>query len=157
MPDTFFEDFEIGAQVATGTVEVTADAIKAFARSFDPQVFHLDETAATATFFGELVASGWHTAGLVMRLLVDADILGGHPLIGAGVDALRWPQPTRPGDRISAVAEIIGRQESRSRPDRGVLRLRISATNQAGAVVQSFEAVVVVPRRSPMSAVTAPS
>ena len=143
--------------MTTGTVEVTADAIKAFARDFDPQAFHLDEDAAAGTFFGALVASGWHTAGLVMRLLVDADILHGNPLIGAGVDALRWPQPTRPGDRISAVAEIVGLQESRSRPDRGVLRLRITATNQAGAVVQSFEAVVVVPRRVAMSTVTAPS
>ena len=149
MTITYFEEFQVGQRRTTGSITVTADEIKAFAGAYDPQVFHLDEAAAEDTFFGGLCASGWHTAALVMGLLVRGDILGGTPLIGASVDHLRWPMPTRPGDVLTAVAEVLEKRESRSRPDRGILRIAVTATRQDGSVVETFESAVVVPRRVP--------
>ena len=150
-----YEDFPVGTTMRTGSVTVTPAEIKTFAGQYDPQIFHLDEAGAAQTLFGELVASGWHTAGLVMGLMVRADILNGTPLVGAGVDNLRWPRPTRPGDILTAVVEVIDRRESRSRADRGILRVAVTATNQHDAVVQTFEAALVVPRRKAAAAAPA--
>ena len=143
-----FEDVTVGDVYSTASVTVTADMIKTFAVDYDPQVFHLDELGARDSFFGELVASGWHTTALVMRLLVDADIYDGRPLIGGGVDDLRWPNPMRPGDTVSVRAEVIDKQASRSRPDRGRVRVRIEAFNQSGHQLQTMVANMILPRRA---------
>ena len=123
-----------------------ADEIKAFAAEYDPQPFHLDETAAEQSFFGGLAASGWHTAAVTMRLLLD----GGAPIasgvIGAGGE-LAWPRPTRPGDTLTVVSEVLEIFPSRSRPDRGMVTLRSSTKNQHGQDVQVITMKLVVFRR----------
>src|SRR5215813_6939500 len=118
-PDTaplYFEDFEVGQVYRSGELPVDTAAIKAFATQFDPQPFHLDEAAAKGTLFGGLAASGFHTAALTMRLLVDggAPIAGG--IIGAGLDELRWPRPVRPGDRLRTESEVVEIVPSKTRP-----------------------------------------
>jgi acyl dehydratase len=144
----YFEDFAVGQIYRTGSLTVDADAIKAFAASFDPQPFHLDEEAAATSFFHGLAASGWHTAALTMRLLVEegAPIAGG--LIGAGMDELRWPRPVRPGDRLHLESEVIELRPSRSRPQQGLMKMRTTTLNQNEEPVQILVANIVVPRRS---------
>lgn len=146
-PPLYFEDLPVGRRVTTGSVVVDAEAIKAFAAQFDPQPFHLDEAAAEKTFFGGLVASGWHTAALTMRLLVTSGLPIAGGVIGAGGE-IQWPQPTRPGDELSVVCEVIAAKPSRSRPERGMVTVRSETRNQAGDVVQVMTAHLVVPRRS---------
>ncbi len=123
-----------------------AEQIKAFARQFDPQPFHLEEAAAKDTFFGGLAASGWHVAAITMKLLVGdgAPIAGG--LIGAGGE-IAGPQPTRPGDVLTVESEVLEVNPSRSRPDRGMVTLRSETRNQRGELAQIFTAKLVVPRR----------
>ena len=145
----YFEDFEVGQRFRTGTATVTAEEIKAFARQFDPQPFHLDEKAAQQSFFGGLAASGWHTAALVMRLTVESELRPAWGHIGAGVENLRWPRPLRPGDVIRVDGEVLEVHASRSRPDIGIVKIRLVATNQAGETVQLSEPALVVPRRAP--------
>lgn len=141
----YLEDLHVGQTFTTGSVTVTAEAIKAFARDYDPQPFHLDEAAAEASLFGGLAASGWHTAALSMRLLVDGlPIAGG--LIGVGGETT-WPRPTRPGDTLTVHIEITEITPSKSRPDRGMVTMRSRTLNQNGQVVQEFAAKLVVPRR----------
>lgn len=142
----WLEDLTVGLRFASGTVAVTAQAIKAFANAYDPQPFHTDEAAAGASFFGGLVASGWHTAALTMRLLVDGTPIAGG-LVGAGTDGLGWPRPVRPGDVLRLESEILEVRPSRSRPEVGLARLRILTLNQAGETVQVLVARLVVPRR----------
>ena len=120
--------------------------IKGFATQFDPQPFHLDHEAAKSTLFGGLAASGWHTAAVTMRLLVD----GGLPLAGGIIGAsgdLSWPKPTRPGDVLHVESEVISVTPSRSKPDRGMAVVRIETRNQKGDVLQVFTVNVVVSRR----------
>ena len=129
-----------------GRYAVTAEAIKAFAAEFDPQPFHTDEAAAEASFFGGLVASGWHTAAITMRLLVD----GALPLAGGAIGAggeIGWPQATRPGDLLTAESTIEAITPSRSRPDRGMLTVRTETRNQRGEVVQVLVSKVLAFRR----------
>jgi acyl dehydratase len=142
----YLDDLAVGQLFTSGTLAVDAAGIKAFARQFDPQPFHLDEAAAAASLFGGLVASGWHTAALTMRLLLDggAPIAGG--VIGAGGE-IAWPQPTRPGDELTVVSEVIEAAPSKSRPDRGRVTLRSETRNQRGEVVQVLIAKLIVPRR----------
>src|SRR5215831_10958603 len=125
----YFEDFAVGQIYRTGTLTVDAEAIKAFAANFDPQPFHLDETAAAKSFFQGLAASGWHTAALTMRLLVTegAPIAGG--IIGAGMDELRWPRPVRPGDRLRTESEVVEIVPSKTRPQ-GRMKARTITFNQ---------------------------
>jgi acyl dehydratase len=143
----YFEDFAVGQIYRTGELTVSADAIKAFATSFDPQPFHLDDAAATKTFFQGLAASGWHTAALTMRLLVTegAPIAGG--IIGAGMDELRWPRPVRPGDRLHLESEVMDVRPSRSRPEQGLVKMRTTTLNQNNEPVQIVVGNLVVPRR----------
>jgi acyl dehydratase len=145
----FFEDFAVGQIYRTGSLKVDADAIKTFAKSFDPQPFHLDEAAAAKTFFQGLAASGWHTAALTMRLLVSegAPIAGG--IIGAGMDELRWPRPVRPGDALHLESEVLEVRASRSRPQQGLVKMRTTTLNQNNEAVQIVVANLVVPRRTP--------
>jgi acyl dehydratase len=140
------EDFHVGRRFASGSYSLDARQIIEFAEQFDPQPFHLDETTARDSFFGGLAASGWHTAAVTMRLLVEggAPIAGG--LIGAGVD-LAWPQPTRPDDVLRVESEVLEVTPSRSRPDRGFVTLRSVTLNQLDETVQTMTARMLVFRR----------
>ncbi len=117
-----------------------------FAAEFDPQPFHLDEAAGKASLFGGLVASGWHTAAITMRLLVEGELQIAGGMIGAGGEA-RWPMPTRPGDVLQVFSEVMDVTPSRSRPERGSIVLRSETRTQRGDVVQTLSARLVVPRR----------
>jgi acyl dehydratase len=142
----YFEDLPVGRRFTTGTLTVDSDAIKDFAARFDPQPFHLDETAAKKSFFGGLVASGWHTAALTMRLLVTQGLPIAGGVIGAGGE-IQWPRPTWPGDRLHVVSEVIAAKLSASKPERGMVTVRSETLNQSGEVVQLMTARLVVPRR----------
>ena len=132
-----------------GTGEVVdAEAIKNFARRFDPQPFHLDEKAAHSSMFGELVASGWHTAALTMSLLVNGGLPLAGGIIGAGADELRWPRPVRPGDRLRVESEILEVRPSSSRPTQGIAKVRTTTLNQNDEPVQVMVVNLVVARRS---------
>lgn len=122
--------------------------VKGFAREFDPQPFHLDDEAAKATLFGGLAVSGLHTAAVTMRLLVQSGLPIAGGIIGSGGE-LNWLKPTRPGDTLSVVSEIVEITPSRSRPDRGSVRVRRETRNQHGDIVQAFTRRLVMPRRVP--------
>ena len=143
----YFEDMTPGLQFRTGTATLDAAAIKAFARDYDPQPFHTDETAAKSSFFGELVASGWHTMATTMRLIVDGEFRPAGGVIGGGVDEFRWPKPVRPGDTLTVLSEVVEARPSKSRSDIGLVRVRHTTSNQDGEVVQTFIANHVVQRR----------
>jgi acyl dehydratase len=141
----YLDDVQVGQRFTSRTLLVDEAEIKAFASRFDPQPFHLDEIAAKDSLFSGLVASGWHTAAMTMRLLVEGLPLAGG-LIGAGGE-LSWPRPTRPGDILRVEIEIVEIIPSRSRPDRGVALTRIVTRNQRDEEVQILVAKLVVPRR----------
>ena len=142
----YFEDLRVGQRFRTGTYTITEEQIKAFATQFDPQPFHLDDTAARATLFGGLVASGWHTAAITMRLLVDGGVSLAGGSVGLGVE-LDWIEPVRPGDCLHVEGEVIELTASRSRPDRGRVKMRNETRNQRGVIVQVAINEVLVPRR----------
>lgn len=146
MPKMFFEDFAVGQKFRSPEMAVTAEAIKAFARQFDPQPFHLDEEAAKKTILGGLAASGWHTAAIAMRLAASCRPFGPHPLFGAGVDDLRWLKPVRPGDTIHLEGEVVELVPSRTKPH-GVARIKWTAYNQGGEAVYTFNPIAIVPSR----------
>ena len=143
----YWEDFTVGRVMALGSTVVTREATLDFASRFDPQPFHLDESAGGDTLLGGLAASGWHTAAISRMVSAAAGppIAGG--MIGAGVE-IAWPQPTRPGDRRSIESEILDIRPSRSRPDRGIVILRTETRNQRGEVLQVLTARMIVPRRA---------
>jgi acyl dehydratase len=141
----YLDDLQVGQRFISNTHLVDEAQIKAFASQFDPQPFHLDENAAKDSLFSGLVASGWHTAAMTMRLLVEGLPLAGG-LIGAGGE-LSWPQPTRPGDILRVESEVQEIIPSRSRPDRGVVLTRVVTRNQRDEVVQILVAKLIVPRR----------
>jgi acyl dehydratase len=142
----YLEDFFVGQRFTSGSCTVSRDDIVSFARAFDPQPFHLDEEAALGGPFGGLAASGWHTAGITMRLLVEggAPIAGG--IVGAGAE-LTWLKPVRPGDTLTVKSDVISTRPSRSRPDRGVVVLTSETLNQLDEVVQRLTSTMMVPRR----------
>ncbi|HRN89384.1 MaoC family dehydratase [Hyphomicrobium sp.] len=146
-PRLYFEDLDVGRRFTTGSVTMEPEAIKAFAASFDPQPFHLDDEAAKASFFGGLVASGWHTASVTMRLLVTSGLPIAGGVIGAGGDIV-WPRAVRPGDTLSVVSEVVAAKPSASRPERGMVTVRSETRNQDGEVVQIMTARLVVPTRA---------
>jgi len=142
----FLEDFTVGEVLKSGTLPVTADAIREFAGKYDPQVFHLDAAAAKETFFGGLAASGWHTAAMTMRLMVETlPVAGG--VIGAGATR-NWPKALRPGTSIRVEIEVLELRPSRSKPERGMMKMRATTRDDAGDVVQTLVADLVVPRRT---------
>ena len=142
----YLDDFAPGQIYTAGPIPISADAIKAYARQFDPQPFHTDEALARSTFFRGLAASGWHTASLTMSLVVQAlPIAGG--VIGGGVDELRWPTPLRPGDELRLEGEIMEVRPSRTKPGQGLVRVRTTTLNREGQAVQTMIANLVVPRR----------
>jgi len=132
----YFEDREVGETRQFGDYPVTADEIVEFAEQYDPQSFHVDPDAAEESMFGELVASGWHTAAMTMRMLVD-NVLDDEGALGAvGVDEIRWPEPVRPGDRLHVETEVIDRERD-YRPGVGLVVSRIETRREDGTVVQS--------------------
>ncbi|HEV3240300.1 MAG TPA: MaoC family dehydratase [Casimicrobiaceae bacterium] len=143
----YLEDLHVGQRFKSATHALDEAQIKTFAAQFDPQPFHLDAASAKGTLFAGLAASGWHTAAITMRLLVDggAPIAGG--VIGAGAE-IAWPKPTRPGDILQVESEILEVTPSRSRADRGTVIMRSETFNQRGEVVQKLTAKLVVPRRT---------
>jgi acyl dehydratase len=147
----YLDDLHVGQRFSTSSHTIDEAQIKAFARQFDPQPFHLDDAAARATMFGGLAASGWHTAAITMRLLVETGLPLSGGIIGSGGE-INWPRPTRPGDTLTVVGEIEEVVPSRSRPDRGTIRMRSETHNQRGEVVQVLTARLMVFRRD-----TAPS
>ena len=147
MSGRYLEDFAVGQIFRAGPVAIRADRIKAFAAEFDPQPFHLDEQAGQGTVFGGLVASGWHTAAMTMRLLVDSGFDPAGGIVGAGFEEFRWARPVRPGDELRVEAEVVEVRPSRSRPDQGVLKVRTTTLNQRDEAVQISLGNLVVPRR----------
>lgn len=147
--DTYMEDLRLGQTFAsTQETLVTPEMIVAFAQQYDPQPFHTDPVAAKDTLFGTLVASGWHTAALTMRMMVEnmPQMKGG--LVGRQVEKISWPRPVYPGDKLSYLAEVIDMRASVSNPQRGVIRTKNTTFNQKGEVVMEMETVIFVPRRS---------
>jgi len=143
----YLEDLAVGRRFSSARHVIDAAQIKAFAGQFDPQPFHLDEETAKGTLFAGLAASGWHTAAITMRLLVESGLPLAGGIIGAGGE-INWPKPTRPGDVLRVVSEIEQVTPSRSRPDRGTVRVRSETRNQRDEVVQVLIANLIVPRRA---------
>lgn len=142
-----FEDFTPGTALELGEVAVTRDAIVAFAREWDPQPFHTDEAAAEAGPVGGLIASGWHTASLNMRLLVDGLLADSTSLGAPGIEELRWLAPVRPGDRLRSVLGVVEVKASRSRPAMGLVRCRLEVSNQDGVPVMTQAGWIMFGRR----------
>jgi acyl dehydratase len=142
------EDYTVGQTFGSGRLKVDANEIKAFAAAYDPQPFHLDEEKAQGTFFKGLAASGWHTAALTMRLLAESPLKPAVGIIGAGGE-ISWPKPVRPGDELRLESEILEVRPSRSRPDRGMVKMRTTTLNQNGEAVQVLIANLIVTRRNP--------
>jgi acyl dehydratase len=148
MSQRYFEDFTVGQVFKpSGHVKVEKDEIIAFARKFDPQPFHLDEQAASKSIFGQLVASGWHTAAMTMSLVAHSEFRPAGGTIGLGFDGMRWPIPVLPGDELRIESEVIEMRPSKSRPDRGLIKMRTRTLNQHGEVVQELIGNAMVPRR----------
>ena len=135
MTDRYFEDLQVGETIRTGSVTVTEDDILDFSRRFDPQPMHDNPEAAARGPFRGLIASGWHTAALVMRLAVDSNPLGSLPLLGLGVDGIEWPLPVRPGDTIQVEMEVLEIRPSKSHASHGIVKIRSTARNQNGDIV----------------------
>jgi len=148
MNELYYEDLAVGQKFHSGTYEMTAEGIKAFAAQWDPQPFHLDEEKAKNSLFQGLAASGWHTAAVTMRLMVDSELKLAGGSIGAGGEELRWPRPTRPGDVLKLEIEILEKRTSRSRPELGIVKTRLTTTNQRDEVVQVSRPTLMVRRRA---------
>ncbi|MGA8170913.1 MAG: MaoC family dehydratase [Methylocystis sp.] len=147
MGERYLEDFFVGQTFSSGRLLVTGEQIKAFAGQFDPQPFHLDESAAKDSIFQGLAASGWHTAALTMRLQVESDFRPAGGVVGAGFDEFRWPRPVRPGDELHVESEVLEIRPSKSRPTQGVIKVRTTTLNQNGEAVQVQVANLIVPFR----------
>jgi acyl dehydratase len=147
MTQHYLEDFAVGQKFGSGRMHVDEDRIKSFALEFDPQPFHLDDEAARGSIFGGLAASGWHTAALTMRLLVESDLKPAGGIVGAGFDEFRWPRPVRPGDELHLESEVLEVRPSKSRPDQGMIKVRTTTLNQNDQPVQISVGNLMVPRR----------
>lgn len=148
MAERYLEDFAPGQKYRGSLrLRVQAERVKSFAAEFDPQPFHLDEAAAHGTIFKGLAASGWHTAAMTMKLLVESDLKPAGGIVGAGFDEFRWPRPVRPGDELWIEAEVLEVRPSKSRPDQGLVKVRTTTYNQDGQPVQVNVGNLVVPRR----------
>jgi len=142
----YLDDLAIGHKFSTGSVTLTLEGCKAFAAEFDPQPFHLDEPAARQSAFGRIAASGWYTASLSMRLLVEGELTIAGGLIGLGCE-MTWPRPTYPGDTLRVETEVLAIRVSESKPDRGIVTARNVTLNQHGEPVQIAVVKMLVPRR----------
>lgn len=142
----YLDDLSVGQTFVSGAATVSEADILAFARTYDPQPFHLDAEAAKATLFGGLAASGWHTAGLTMRLNVEGGLPFAGGIVGLGGE-VKWPRPTRPGDVLHVESKILDITPSRSKPDLGTVTVVCETRNQKGEVVQELKAKLMVLRR----------
>jgi acyl dehydratase len=147
LSERYLEDFAVGQTFCSGRVRIDKEQIFAFAAEFHPQPFHLDEVAARHSIFGGLVASGWHTAAVTMRLLLESELKPAGGIIGAGLDECRWPRPVRPGDELRIECEVIGARPSKLRPNQGLIKLRTTTLNQDGEAVLIHVVNLVVLRR----------
>lgn len=147
----YFEDYAPGLVVDCGTFTIDEQAIIAFGKEYDPQPFHVDPAAAVSSPVGGLIASGWQTCGLAMRLLVEHFISGETALGSSGIDELRWPRPVRPGDTLSVRVTVTGARRSRSKPDRGIVQSTTEAANQRGEIVMTMKATNFFLTRDPGS------
>lgn len=148
-----FEDLVVGRKARFGRYDVTREEVLDFARKYDPQPFHLSDEAAAKTHFGRIAASGWHTTAMVMAMLVEH--MQAHPqagLGGVGIDELRWLKPVFPGDVLSCETELLAKTRSRSKPDMGSGRIRVTAFNQHGEPVMSYVNIFLIAVRDPASA-----
>ena len=143
----WLEEFSPGQKFVSGKLRVDTAAIKAFANQFDPQPFHLDEGAARESFFGGLAASGWHTAALTMRLLVESGFRPAGGIIGTRAEEFKWPRPVRPGDELHVEAEVLEVRRSNSRPNQGFIKCRTTTLNQKGEPVQAVVMNLLVQAR----------
>jgi acyl dehydratase len=143
----YFEDFTPGRVFELGAVEVSEDEIIEFASRFDPQPFHVDVEAATESHFGGLIASGWHTCSMCMRLLVDGLLSGSTSLGSPGMEQIRWLAPVRPGDRLTARTTVVEARPSSSKPDRGTVTLLTEMENEDGIVVMTMRGMGRYARR----------
>jgi len=148
MTDRYLDDLTLGESWEGAPFTITEDEVIAFARQFDPQPMHIDPAAAAEGRFGGLIASGWHVASRVMREYVDAAYFGATPMLGLGIDDLRWLRPVRPGDTLTARREILEIRLSKSQPDRGVVRTKTWVTNQDGELAMSFENQMQLPKNA---------
>ena len=148
MTERYLEDFAVGQRFSTDRHIVDDKQIKAFAAEFDPQPFHVDETAAERSIFRGLAASGWHTAGIAMRLMVHGDLRPAGGIIGMGLEDMQWPRPVRPGDELHVETEILQVRPSASKPNQGLLKVRNTTFNQKGEAVLSQTVNLLVLRRS---------
>jgi acyl dehydratase len=149
--DRYFEDYVEGDVHRFGTISVGAGEIVTFAKQFDPQTLHTDPEAAKKGPFAGLIASGWHTAGLMTRLFMDHYLTKVASLGSPGGDELRWVKPVRPGDTLSVRVTVLKAVPSKSKPDRGAVTSFVEVINQAGEVVMTFKVVNIIAKRSPES------
>jgi acyl dehydratase len=149
MTKQYLEDYAVGQTYSSGRHRIDKEQIVTFAKQFDPQYYHLDEEAALKSPFKGLAASGWHTAAITMRLMVDGEFKPAGGILGVGFDQLSWSKPVRPGDELRVTSEVLEVRPSKSRSDRGTIRVRNTTFNQNDEAVQTFTANLLVPRRSP--------
>ena len=147
LSERYLEDFAVGQRFGSGRLRIDGERALAFAAEFDPQPFHLDEAAARHSIFGGLCASGWHTLAVTMRLLLDSELKPAGGVIGAGLEECRWPRPVRPADELRIECEVIDVRPSKSRPEQGLIKLRMTTLNQNGEAVLVYIANLVVLRR----------
>lgn len=146
----FYEDYEVGSSEKFGSCLVEREEVLDFAGKFDPQPFHLSDEAAAQTHFGRLSASGWHTCGLMMRMIVEEFQRTGHQGLGSpGIENLRWIKPVYPGDTLTCERETLAKRVSKSKPDMGIIRSRLRVFNQDGKVVMEVEANDLIRVRNP--------
>jgi len=146
VPALYLDDLRVGQRFVSGEYRIYADGIKAFAAEFDPQAFHLEEYAAQASIFRGLVASGWHTAAITMRLLVTGGLPFATGLIGLEAE-IRWPRPTKPGDTLRVDSEILEIVPSRSKPNQGIIRVQATTFNQSAEPVLVLTAKILAFKR----------
>jgi acyl dehydratase len=145
--ERYLEDYAVGQTYGSGYLRVEEERIKAFAAEFDPQPFHMDDRSASQTIFKGLAASGWHTAAMTMRLMVDGDLKPAGGIVGTGFEEFRWPRPVRPGDELHIQCEIRDVRPSKSRPEQGLIKVRTTTFNQNNEAVQIQVGTLLVPRR----------
>jgi acyl dehydratase len=147
MTARYLEDFVPGQKFASGQLKVDRERIKSFAAEFDPQPFHLNEEAALESVFKGLAASGWHTAAMTMRLLVESELKPAGGIVGVGFDEFRWPSPVRPDDTLHLEIKVLAVRPSKSRPDQGVIKVKTTTLNQSNEAVQVSVVNLIVRRR----------
>jgi acyl dehydratase len=146
-PTWYFEDFEVGRTIEVGKRTVSEEEIVEFATQFDPQPFHVDKDAAAKSIYGGIIASGWHTCSMMMRLMVDGFLKGAASMGSPGVDEVRWIKPVRGGDTLTVTTTALEKRESTSKPDRGVVVTMWEARNQHGEVVATVKGMGMFKRK----------